>query len=101
MTGEREIYEIVRLPSAFSRGRETCARLQRMKTTGRLAWVVVDTLDPSALASFWRQLLGVDVEEETGTSPAGPRYVILKPQDEKGFALTFQWVPEDKVTKNR
>jgi hypothetical protein len=45
--------------------------------------------------------LDVDVEERVGESPAGPRYVVLKPQVEADVALAFQWVPEEKRVKNR
>jgi predicted enzyme related to lactoylglutathione lyase len=67
----------------------------------RLRWVQVDTSDPRALAAFWQKVLDVGVDEESGESPAGPRYVILRPAEGERTSLAFQWVPEDKVTKNR
>ena len=67
----------------------------------RLRWVTVDTSDPRELASFWQKVLDVGVEEEFGESPAGPRYVMLERRDGDGTSLVFQWVPEEKVAKNR
>src|SRR5207237_10725878 len=49
----------------------------------------------------WREVLAVPIREQVGSSPAGPRYVVLEPQEANGVALAFQWVPEPKITKNR
>ena len=68
---------------------------------GRLAWVQVDCADPERLAGFWASLLEVEVEERTGTGPRGHRYVVLYPQEGASVALSFQWVPEPKRSKNR
>jgi predicted enzyme related to lactoylglutathione lyase len=68
---------------------------------GKLAWLQVDCADPERLARFWAALLHVEVEERTGSSPVGPRYVVLHPQEDANVALSFQWVPELKSSKNR
>jgi predicted enzyme related to lactoylglutathione lyase len=67
----------------------------------RLGWVQVDCADPEALARFWGDLLGVGVDGRVGSSPVGPRYVVLERQAGSGVALSFQWVPEAKRVKNR
>jgi predicted enzyme related to lactoylglutathione lyase len=66
-----------------------------------LGWIVVDCADPERLARFWAALLDGAVEERIGTSPMGPRYVVLHPHGDANVALTFQWVPESKRSKNR
>jgi predicted enzyme related to lactoylglutathione lyase len=67
----------------------------------RLRWVTVDTSNPRELATFWQRVLEVGVEEESGESPAGPRYVMLDAAEGERTSLVFQWVPEEKQTKNR
>ena len=67
----------------------------------RLRWVTVDTSNPRELATFWQKVLEVGVEEESGESPAGPRYVMLDAAEGERTSLVFQWVPEEKQTKNR
>jgi len=61
----------------------------------------VDSADPEHLARFWAALLDVEVEERTGSGPLGPRYVVLYPQEGAQVALSIQWVPEPKRSKNR
>ena len=68
---------------------------------GKLAWIQVDCRDPERLARFWARLLDVEVDERTGSSPVGPRFVVLQPQAGTGIAVSFQWVPEPKRSKNR
>jgi len=65
----------------------------------RLAYVVLDTVDPERLAPFWTELLGVEVTARV----ADGQYVILgTPSPATGApALTFQKVPEGKTVKNR
>ena len=66
-----------------------------------LAWVQIDCADPESLAVFWSRLLGVEIKERVGRSPAGPRYVVLSPRPMSDVAIAFQWVPEPKRSKNR
>jgi predicted enzyme related to lactoylglutathione lyase len=68
---------------------------------GKVAWIQVDCSDPERLARFWAELLDVGVQERTGKSPVGPRFVVLQPQAGTGIAISFQWVPEPKRSKNR
>jgi hypothetical protein len=61
----------------------------------------MDCDNPGRLASFWAAVLDVEVQERNGSSPQGPRYVVLHPQEGGSVALSFQWVPEPKRSKNR
>ena len=65
----------------------------------RLAYVVLDTVDPEKLVPFWTELLGVEVTARV----ADGQYVILgTPSPATGApALSFQRVPEGKSAKNR
>jgi predicted enzyme related to lactoylglutathione lyase len=67
----------------------------------RVGWIQVDCGDPERLARFWGALLGVGIDGRIGSSPAGPRYLVLERQRDSGVALSFQWVPEPKRVKNR
>ena len=69
--------------------------------SGRLGWVQIDCRDPEDLARFWGVLLGVEIRERVGSSPVGPRYVVLEPRPGSDVAVAFQWVPEVKTVKNR
>jgi predicted enzyme related to lactoylglutathione lyase len=62
---------------------------------GRFAHIVIDCHDPARLASFWSQVLGVDVDYEWH------QYVILKAGGPGHPPLAFQKVPEAKAGKNR
>ena len=57
--------------------------------------IMVDCRDATALSTFWRELLDVEVLAEH------PGYVWLKPQREGGFAFAFQEVPDPTPGKNR
>jgi len=72
-----------------------------MPAVGRIGWIQIGTSEPAALAAFWRDVLDVGVHEEIGTSPHGPRYIILEATDGEALKLGFQWVHESKVAKNR
>jgi catechol-2,3-dioxygenase len=63
--------------------------------TSRLACVVIDATDPTALARFWKEVLGwvVVEEDETGVSLAAPGTRMP--------ALDILRVPEAKSGKNR
>jgi predicted enzyme related to lactoylglutathione lyase len=60
---------------------------------GHLSEVVVDCIHPSALASFWQQLIGGEVVDRDD------EWCALVP--ERGLVLAFQRVPETKIGKNR
>ena len=61
-----------------------------------VGFLVVDSVDPEALAPFWCALLGVEVSSRFDDG----RYVILSPTG-GGLRITFQRVPEAKSGKNR
>lgn len=64
---------------------------------GRVRYVVVDCADPERLASFWGDLLGLDV----AVRYAEDGYVTLRPSSPEAPSMTFQRVPEPKTVKNR
>jgi hypothetical protein len=80
-----------------------------------LIQVVVDARDPAALAGFWAEALGYQLEppppgfadwEEFLRSVGVPeedwaRYAAVVDPDGKGPRVFFQKVPEGKVLKNR
>ena len=61
-----------------------------------VGYLVIDTMDPQQLASFWCGVLGVQVEESIGD---GQFIVLSKTAD--GLTVGFQQVPEAKSGKNR
>jgi predicted enzyme related to lactoylglutathione lyase len=58
-------------------------------------WVIIDCVDPEALAAFWGGLLGVEV-----SSRKGP-YVFLRRPAKGGAAIGLQRVDEPRGGKNR
>ena len=72
--------------------------LPRVAAVGELAWIIVDCSDPALLASFWSQVLGVEVGEAL-EDPV--QYQPLAPVTPNGPKLIFQRVPEAKQGKNR
>jgi len=62
---------------------------------GRFHWLVIDTVDPDAIAPFWCELLGV---EQRGWF--ADDYLMLT-GDEHTPQIAFQRVPEGKSGKNR
>lgn len=62
----------------------------------RFHWLVIDSVDPARIASFWCGLLGV---EEDGWF--GRDYLILTDDDRRVPPIAFQRVPEAKTIKNR
>jgi len=62
---------------------------------GRFHWLVIDTVDPDAIAPFWCALLGV---EQRGWF--ADDYLMLT-SDEHTPPVAFQRVPEGKSGKNR
>jgi predicted enzyme related to lactoylglutathione lyase len=69
-----------------------------MAAIGRLTWIQVDCSDPSALAAFWSQVLGVEIGQPL-EDPV--QYLSLAPTTPGGPLVTFQRVPEVKSVKNR
>jgi predicted enzyme related to lactoylglutathione lyase len=63
---------------------------------GTFMFLTVDALDPSALAAFWAEVLGTEVNDSLDDG----RYVFLK-SDEGLPLLCFQRVPEPASGKNR
>ncbi len=61
-----------------------------------VGYLVIDTVDPTALAPFWCALLDVAVGETLG----GGDFVVLTPTAD-GLTVGFQRVPESKTVKNR
>jgi predicted enzyme related to lactoylglutathione lyase len=64
-------------------------------TDDRRLGLVLDCLDPPALAPFWAAALGYEVIADVGN------YVMLLPAGKPGPKLLLQRVPEAKSTKNR
>ena len=64
-------------------------------TDDRRLGLVLDCLDPQALAPFWAAALGYDVIADVDN------YVMLLPANKPGPKLLLQRVPEQKSTKNR
>ncbi|MCW4465868.1 VOC family protein [Glutamicibacter sp. MNS18] len=64
----------------------------------------IDCRDPQALAGFWSQVLDYDIlSDEPGLVTIGPRTRQATGQGGAPIpaVLTFAWVPEGKVVKNR
>jgi hypothetical protein len=58
--------------------------------------VVIDSVDPHAVADFWRQALGYRAAADLG------QFVVLAPErGEAGPVLILQRVPEERAAKNR
>jgi predicted enzyme related to lactoylglutathione lyase len=65
---------------------------------GRLGWVQVDCTDPVALATFWSNVLGAEIDRPFGDPP---HYLGLVPARPGHPVLSFQRVTEVKTAKNR
>jgi predicted enzyme related to lactoylglutathione lyase len=63
---------------------------------GRFHWIVIDSVDPAAIAPFWCALLGV---EERGWFTED--YLLLSDGGGAVPKIAFQRVPEAKAVKNR
>ena len=63
----------------------------------KMAYVLLDTVDPDALVPFWTGFLGVGVSATVGDGS----FVVLDAPGEGLPALAFQKVPEAKTGKNR
>jgi predicted enzyme related to lactoylglutathione lyase len=65
---------------------------------GRWGWLQVDCADPVRLATFWAEVLGVEVGEGFG-EPV--HYLGLEPASPGAPVTSFQRVPDPRTTKNR
>jgi predicted enzyme related to lactoylglutathione lyase len=63
---------------------------------GSFHWIVIDAVDPAAIAPFWCALLGV---QERGWFTED--YLLLSDGDGVAPKIAFQRVPEAKSVKNR
>jgi predicted enzyme related to lactoylglutathione lyase len=70
-----------------------------MEPVGQLGWIQIDCREPLALAVFWSGVLGLAVDQDYLGEP--PHYVGLVPTNPNDPVVTFQRVPEPKITKNR
>lgn len=68
-----------------------------MTARGTLRYVVIDCIDPEALAAFWAELLGVEIAGRFGEGT----YVFLEAASDGAPRFAFQRVPEPKIAKNR
>src|SRR3990172_4184819 len=63
---------------------------------GRFHWIVIDSVDPAAIAPFWGALLGVE-----GRGGVTRDSLLLSDGDGAVPKVAFQRVPEAKTIKNR
>jgi hypothetical protein len=77
-------------------GGELCGFVREPDALGgyRLYEVVVDSADPAAIAGWWADVLGLEVDSEDGASAIGPGAGLP-------WELVFGAVPEAKTVKNR
>jgi hypothetical protein len=67
--------------------------------TPRMIGITIDCPDPEQLAAFWERFVGY---VRRPTQPGGPYVTIERPVGAEGPPhLTFQRVPEPKVSKGR
>ncbi len=69
-----------------------------MNRVGRLGWIQIDCADPFALAIFWSQVLGTEIDRPMGDPP---HYLGLIPAGPGEPVVSFHRVPEAKTVKNR
>jgi hypothetical protein len=70
-----------------------------MDRVGEIGWIQIDCRDPMALAAFWGEVLGQDIDPDYLGDP--PQYVGLVPPNPDLPQVNFQRVPESKTVKNR
>ena len=63
----------------------------------RLDVLVLDSVDPEAIAPFWCELLGTEVADRFGDG----EYVEIGAASGGGMSIILQRVPEPKSVKNR
>jgi predicted enzyme related to lactoylglutathione lyase len=84
----------------MNHGVYSCADWEaRMDRVGEIGWIVIDCRDPMALAAFWGEVLGQEVDPDHLGDP--PQYVGLVPSNPDLPQVNFQRVPEPKSVKNR
>lgn len=62
---------------------------------GELAYIIIDCLDAQRVATFWGQVLGLEITQKS------PPYLDLARSSESAPVISFQEVPEPKTVKNR
>lgn len=62
---------------------------------GELAYIIVDSVDNELIASFWSNVLGLEITQRSGP------YIDLAPSTKESPIISFQKVSEPKTTKNR
>ena len=62
--------------------------------TSKFTELCIDCRDPSALAAFWSEVLGLPVDREDD-------YAFLEDPQGRSPSFVFQPVPEEKTVKNR
>jgi predicted enzyme related to lactoylglutathione lyase len=62
----------------------------------KVGYLVIDAVDPAALAKFWCGLLAVTVDTEIGDG----EFLVLSPTED-GLTIGFQRVADAKLGKNR
>ena len=62
---------------------------------GELAYIIIDSNDNELLASFWGNVLGLEITQRSGP------YIDLAPSSKQSPVISFQKVDEQKVSKNR
>lgn len=65
------------------------------KGIGELAYIIVDCEDNERIATFWSNILGLEI-----TSRSHP-YIDLAASSDGAPVMSFQQVPEPKAVKNR
>jgi predicted enzyme related to lactoylglutathione lyase len=62
----------------------------------KVGFLVIDSVDPAALAPFWCGLLGVNVAQTLNEG----QFLVLSPAED-GLTIGFQRVPQAKTGKSR
>ena len=70
--------------------------MQKPSKVGELAYIIIDCQDNLRVATFWSNILGLELETEPS-----PPYIDLVQPPHGGPKLSFQQVEEPKATKNR
>lgn len=65
------------------------------KGIGELAYIIVDCQDNERLASFWSEVLGLEITDHSHP------YIDLAASSDDAPVISFQQVAEPKTTKNR
>ena len=68
--------------------------MQKPSKVGELAYIIIDCQDNLRVATFWSNILGLELETD-----ASPPYIDLVQPHHGGPKLSFQQVEEPKATK--